>query len=479
MRRNDRRTDRRAVGATGGGWRWLVAAMLGICLLPVWPSARLSAQTSLTIYNDGRVLVRRTLDVAVPKGASTQRVTLGALEPASVFSLDSAVAITGLAYDGAIDEASALRRSVGRKLVFRVRLAERIDTVTALVLGVDPLRLQLPDGRVTFTAPGVPLYPREVVVAEPAVRLGLRSERGQERLRLGYFTTGASWQASYHVVLGGKEAQVTGKAVLESQALRVEDAEVQLLAGEVGRAEKDMPPPQPMLRAEVAEARADFGAAVEQRVGEFHVYSLPGRSTLLPGLTTAVALFEPAGVPYEKNYVVHGLVPYWGYLPQQGDETEAPVEVSYTLKRPRKTGFGDRPLPGGVARMFQADSTGRLQMVGEAAVDHTPAGDDLRLTAGTAFDLTARRVQTAYVTRRDSTRTGIRTIAMADYRVTIRNATDSAATVDVLEERAGEWTVISSSVPAEKVSSTITRFRVRVPARGEAQVTYRIRVVWW
>ncbi|MBA3260358.1 MAG: hypothetical protein H0T68_12950 [Gemmatimonadales bacterium] len=416
----------------------------------------------------------------MPRGASTQRVTLGTLEPASLFSLDSAVAITGLAYDGAIDEASALRRSVGRRLVFRVRLADRVDTVTALVLGVDPLRLQLPDGRVTFTAPGVPLYPAEVVVAEPTVRLGLRSEQAQRRLRLGYFTTGASWQASYHVVLGGKDGRVTGKAVLASQALRVEDAEVQLLAGEVGRAEKGMPPPQPLLRAELAEARAfSDAAAVEQRVGEFHVYSLPGRSTLLPGLTTAVALFQPAAVPYEKHYVVHGLVPYWGFLPQQGDETEAPVEVSYTLKRPRKTEFGDRPVPGGVARLFQADSLGRLQMVGEAVVDHTPAGEDLRLAAGTAFDLTARRVQTAYVTRRDSTRTGLRTIATADYRVTIRNATDSAATVDVLEERAGEWTVVSSSVPAEKVSSTITRFRVRVPARGEAQVTYRIRVVWW
>ncbi|MBA3556202.1 MAG: hypothetical protein H0W29_15800, partial [Gemmatimonadales bacterium] len=137
---------------------WVAVAAVTAPLTPCL-TAPLEAQASLTIYNDGRVLVRRTLDVAVPKGTSTQRVTLGALEPASVFSLDSAVAITGLAYDGAIDEASALRRSVGRKLVFRVRLAERIDTVTALVLGVDPLRLQLPDGRVTFTAPGVPLYP--------------------------------------------------------------------------------------------------------------------------------------------------------------------------------------------------------------------------------------------------------------------------------------------------------------------------------
>ena len=176
---------------------------------------------------------------------------------------------------------------------------------------------------------------------------------------------------------------------------------------------------------------------------------------------------------------MRGLVPYWGILPQQGEESEAPVEVSYTLKRPHKTEFGDRPLPGGVARLYQPDSAGRPQLVGEASIEHTAPGRDLRLAAGIAFDFTARRVQTGYVTRRDSTAAqGVRTVATADYRVTVRNATDSAATVDVIEERAGEWSVIKSSVPGEKLSTVRTRFRVKVSARGEAEVTYRLRIVW-
>jgi hypothetical protein len=443
-------------------------------------AAPLKGQTSLTIYNDGRVLVRRSVALSIPKGSSSQTLALGAVDPASLFSLDSTVAITRFAYDGAVDEASALRRSVGKRIVFQTRFMDRIDTVSALVLGVDPLRLQLPDGRVTFNPPGAALYPADVVVAEPTVRLGLESEQPRKDLRLGYFTTGASWQASYQVVLGPRDARVTGMAVLESQALRIEDAEVQLLAGAVGRADKQMPP-QPLLqrRAELAEARAMDAYAGQQRVGEFHVYSLPGRSTLLPGLTTSIALFEPPDVPYEKSYVVHGAVPYWGILPQQGEEEQPPVEVVYTLKRPRKTAFGDRPIPGGVARLFEADSSGRHQLVGEAAIEHTPAGQDLRLSAGNAFDITARRVQTSYVTRRDSSKAGWRTVATADYRVTVRNATDSMVTVDVQEERGGEWTVVSSSIKAEKLSSTRTRWRVKVPARGEAQVTYRLRIVWW
>lgn len=440
-------------------------------------AAPLSAQTSVTIYNDGRVLVRREVPIALSKGSSRHKVSLGPLDPASLFPLDSGVAITRVGYDGATDEGSALRRSVGRRIVFR--LPESKDTLSAVVLGVDPLRLQLPDGRITFQPPGAAMYPAEVVVADPTAALDLFSTRERKTFRLGYFTGGATWQASYQVTIGGRTARVAGLAVLESQGLRAEKADVQLLAGSVGRAEKAPEPPRPLeRRLEAAYAMADQ-AATEQRVGEFHLYSLPGKSTLLPGLTTSVALFEPAEVPYERTYEVRGLVPYWGILPQQGEESEAPVEVSYTLERPHKSAFGERPLPGGVARIYQPDSAGRPQLVGEAFMEHTPAGRDLRLAAGIAFDLTARRVQTGYVTRRDSTAAeGVRTVATADYRVTVRNATDSAATVDVIEERAGEWSVVRSSVPAEKLSTVRTRFRVKVPARGEADVTYRLRIVW-
>jgi hypothetical protein len=447
------------------------------------------ALTSLTIYNDGRVLVRRTVPVRVPSGISTQAVALGLLDPATLFSLDPAVSIVRTSYDGAIDEASVLRRAVGRRIVFRTPRTRpdgttSADTVSALVLAVDPLQLQMPDGRVSFTMPGQPLYPADLVVSVPSAALTLQSAGARDNLRLGYFTQGARWQASYQVVLGGNgaagEALVGGAAVVTSEMLKADSAEVQLLAGSVSAAPS--PSNQAMMKGRamaVAEAAPGFQSVSEQRVGEFHLYSVPEKLTLLPGQTTSAAMFDPATVRYERNYVVHGQLPIWGYLPQQPNEEEVPVEVSYTLKRPRKTDFGDRPLPGGVARLFQADSAGRLQLVGEAATDHTPAGEDLRLTAGNAFDLTAKRVQTSYTTRRDSVVAGVwRTTATADYRVTISNATDSAATVDVLEERRGEWTVVSSSVKPEKVSAGVTRFRVTVPARGDAVLTYRVRVVW-
>jgi len=271
---------------------------------------------------------------------------------------------------------------------------------------------------------------------------------------------------------------VLGQAVVNGGPLSVKDAELQLLAGQVNvaaAADEYRPRAEAMM---VGKARPAAAPPAEQKVGEFHLYTLPGRASLEPGLVTTIALFEPTLARVTRSYQLVGQIPYWGGLPQYGDEEEVPITVAYTVARPRKTDVGDRPLPGGVVRLFEPDSAGRLQLIGESSTDHSPAGEDLRLNAGTAFDLTAKRVQTGYSTRRDSLPGGWRTIATADYRVSLQNAGDQAATVEVVETRGGEWSVVSSSIKPEKQSSTRTLFRVPVPARGKATLTYRVRVIW-
>ncbi len=449
--------------------RLAVALVLGL-----GSTAVARAQTSLTIYQDGRVLQRRVLSVAVPAGVSTQRLALGLLDPGSLFALDSGVAITGTSYDAALDQAQTLRRAIGKRLGFSVRRPNGgFDTLSAEVVGVDPERYRLPDGRVTFDRPGTALFPPELILAEPTLVLGVRSDRARTNLGLGYFSSGESWSAAYTVVLGPRAtARIAGQATIAAGSLRADDAEVQLLAGDVGRA---APKDEMMnLRAARAAPMVAMEAAGQQQIGEAHLYTLPGRLSLTPGVQTGVMLFEPASAAYERTFTVRGQLPFWGGLPQLGDETTEPVNVTYVVKRALKTEFGDRPVPGGVVRIYERDTRGRAQLIGESSIDHSAAGQDLRLDAGSAFDLTARRLQTAYETRREAPRT----VAMASYTVTVASAKDSAATVDVLEQRGGEWAVLTSSVPAEKVSSTITRFRIRVPAKGEVTLTYRVRVVW-
>lgn len=457
------------------------AARIALALTTIIPATAM-AQQSLTIYQDGRVLVRRTFPTAVARGESSQRVEVGPIDASSVFALDPGVSIVKASFDGAVDEMSVLRRAVGRELKFVVPPSKeggRADTVAATVIGVDPLRLRLADGSVTFSAPGRALYPADLVVVDPALTLSLVSEQARQQLGLGYFTQGANWQAAYSVVLGKGSARITGNAAIDSRQLRADGAEIQLLAGDVGVAEQaKMEYGNARAQAMVVYERMADDAMSQQSVGEFHLYSLGGTHTLRPGETTLAALFEPASTPFRKEFLVKGDIPYWGYLPQQGEEGEVPVDISYTLERKRDTPFGDAPLPEGTARIYEPDAEGRLQLVGEASTEHTAPGEELRLRAGTAFDITARRIQTSYTTSQEPGGKPRRTIAIADYRVTLNNAKEEAVTVVVEERRAGEWRIEESSVPAEKVSSTITRFRVDVPARGEAVLTYRVWARW-
>ena len=434
------------------------------------------APSSLTIYSDGRTLVRWIAPGEVPKGQSRQVAATGPADPGSIFSLDPELTIMASAYDAGIDELSVLRRAVGRE----VRYRSGRDTITATILGVDPVRYRMSDGSVGFSAPGAPLYPAELVTVNPSFELTVQSARARHGLPLGYFTDGASWSARYQVILGqGGMGRVQAQAVISGGPLRMAGVEIQLLAGQVNVA---APAPYARRRDEMmvgAMAAREMAVPAQQKVGEFHLYTLPGSWSLEPGIIRTIALFEPVEARVTRSFEVRGQIPYWGGLPQNGQEEEPPVAVVYTVARPRKTPFGELPVPGGVVRLFQPDSGGRVQLIGEAAIDHSPAGEDLRLDAGTAFDLTAKRVQTTYTTRRDSTPEGRwRTIATADYRVTLSNAATEAAVVDVIEERGGEWAVVSSSLKAEKLSSTRTRFRVPVAAGGKATLTYRVRIIW-
>lgn len=449
-----------------------VLAPLSAALLWLAP-ADAAAQTSLTIYSDGRVLARRVVPIRVPAGPSQHRLAFGPLDPGSVFALDSSIVVTGAQFDGAVDDQNTMRRAVGRRITFRV--AAPRDTLTALVLGSDPERFQLADGTISFGRPGQPMYPADLVLLEPTLTLGLRATAARPSLGLGWFTDGASWQASYQIMLRGASARVAGHATIQGGAHTIDSAEVQLLAGNVGNAQR------PSFRdfsgragEMVAMARAPMEMATSEQVGEAYLYTIPGRLSIRPGVVTTAALFEPASTSVERIFTVGSNLPYRGPVGQTGDEGEAPVAVTYVLRRAARTTFGDLPIPGGVVRLYQPDAAGRPQLVGEAMVGHTAAGQDLRVDAGSAFDLTARRVQTSYATRRDSSRT----IATVAYRVTVANAKDSVATVDVLEDRWGEWRVIQSSVPADRPSTTRARFRVRVPARGEVALTYTLQVTW-
>ena len=430
------------------------------------------AQTSVSVYADGRVVVRRALPQPLEKGRNSV-VLKEAIDPATIFSPDTAVALVAAQARGATTQQEALARARGQTLAF----AREKDTIRATVVSVEPPQYRLGDGRFLLATPGTPLFPAELVRSEPQVTLALEASRSRPRTEIAYSAAGASWEAVYQIVLADGKASVSGAATVRSQAVRADSAEVQLVAGSIARARS----PQPLRGMITAQAvlAEDVVSASEQAVGETHVYQLPGRVTLEPGVPVTTALFPRAATPYVQELIVPGALPWRGFFGSAPAEPDrVPVQVWYTLKRGRGTPFGDRPLPAGTVQLYQADSAGRLQLVGEATSAHSAPGRDVRVQSGDAFDVTAERVQVDYGQEPIApAKRGmpVRQRVTAAFRVTITNAKPAPVTVDVREARSGVWRVVESSVPSEKLSATEVRLRVPVPASGEATLTYTVQ----
>jgi hypothetical protein len=440
----------------------------------------LAGQTSLSIYRDGRVVVRQSLPQALQRGRNALTLKLEGLDAATLFSPDTSVAVLSATARYPSSKDGALANAVGQTLSF---VRSKGDTVRATVVRADPPQYRLSDGRMLLESPGEPLFPAELVRTSPEAAVVLDASRARQRTELAYVTQGVTWEALYQVILTGGRGQVSGTATVTSQGLRADSADVQLVAGAIQRVRQGDAKwmTRGAMTAQLGRVSnvQDASETTEEAVGETHVYQLAGRLTIEPGVPVATALFPRSSAPVIQELIVPGVLPWRGWLGQNPEPNRVPVQVWYTLKRAAKTPFGDRPLPAGTVQLYQADSSGRVQLIGEAANDHTAPGRDLRLQSGDAFDVTAERVQTDFAQEQiPPVRRGLpaRQRLTAAYRVTITNAKAEPVTVDVRESRYGVWKIVESSVPPEKLSATEQRFRLVVPAGGEVTLTYAVQM---
>lgn len=455
--------------------------LLATLLLLGAPAGLLAQQggdaPSVTLFNSGRVLVRRTFAVPVAAGASAMTLPLGLFEPASLISLEPGVRLGRFTFDGASTEEALLRRHVGESFMIEVPSGASRSIVSYTLLALQPERWQLGDA-VVFGRPGQIRWDLARVPTTPVTEVFVTSDRARSGLKVMYATSGASWGVSYSLILGSA-GRIEGLASIMTGTLDLANAEVQLLAGDIGVQAR---PPMALQRGMEMSAKAtnafDDVAASNEAVGEARLYTIPGRITFTPGTQLVTPLFDPTPARAERRYAVSGGLPFWGNFEQDADERDVPVAVAYRLERKLGTTFGDLALPAGGMQVFENDKAGRLQLVGMGSIGHTAAGEELMVSTGTAFDVTAKRTQTAYTTQRGTAPNTNRTIAFASFRIDLQNAKDSAVVVDVREDRGGEWSVVESSVAGQRRSSSRMVFPVTVPAKGKATLTYRIRTVW-
>src|SRR5688500_8375436 len=175
-------------------------------------------------------------------------------------------------------------------------------------------------------------------------------------------------------------------------------------------------------------------------------------------------------VPVAKRYVVNGQAFYYRNAQNPGAPIKDVVQVFYQFKNAKAAGLG-MPMPAGTVRVYQADSKGGVQFVGEDRIGHTPKDETLKLKIGNAFDVVAERNQV------DFQKIGPSTYEV-EFEITLRNHKAVPISVEVNEPVGGTWRMMRASHEWTKTAAWATQFIVPVAANGSTVLRYRVRVTY-
>jgi hypothetical protein len=457
---------------------FLVAGVAAASSPPVVISEAGQGRTlSLTVYNVGRALVRDARPIALPSGnvALEFRGIAAHILPATVAIQGDAVKVLEQNYEyDLLSPQTLLEKYLGKDVTMVSEEPGEVpgSTVEKRVTGT---LLSVENGtvwRIGDTIVSNPPY-RELIFPQvpenlrdrPTLVWLLASDRvGERRLEATYLTEAISWKADYVLTLAtaGEEGNLLGWVTLDNDSgASYPDATLQLVAGEVHLA----PTPQPRPEGMMMVARTAKAEMKEEGLAEYHLYTLERPTTIKNHQRKQVSLLQAEHVKVRRRYVVES--PQWWYLQRIGKQKQdVRVDLEFANRSDNNLGIA---LPGGVVRLYQRDKRGTSQFIGEDRIEHTPKDETVKVTMGNAFDIVAERRQTDFRKLADD-------LYEDAFEVTLRNHKDTAITVEVREQVGGDWQIISSSYPYEKLSAFGVSFAVPVPANGESTLTYRVRI---
>lgn len=440
---------------------------------------------AVTVYNSNIALVRDVRQIQLPSGSFLLRFedVAASINPATVHfrSLNDpsklSVVEQNYEYD-LLDPQKLLQKYVGREVTL---VRHEQDAGSTRWVETKALLLSDNNGPVwkigneivtgmsadSYRFPDLP----ENLYSRPTLVWSLENRgAASQKVEASYLANSINWSSDYVLTVGRDEkaADLDGWVTLtNSSGASYNNAKLQLVAGEIHRTA------QPVNRMAMDAMVAKSAAAPQfQQEGfsEYHLYTLGRRTSIQNNESKQISLLNASGVPVEKYLMVEGQQYYFRNPQGIGNPISQPVMVYYRFKNEEKGGLG-MPLPAGTVRVYQADSKGGVQFVGEDNIGHTPKDESIKIHVGNAFDVVCERKQLDY--KRIASNQ-----AEMEYQISLRNHKDSAVTVEVREPVGGDWEVVSSNFKWTKLDATTIGFSIPVEKNGAATLDYRVRVKW-
>ncbi len=418
----------------------------------------------LTLYQDDNALVRDRRNVALDKGAATLVWEGVAPQARTATAILSGNNLTVRAQDFDTEGASGARLlagAVGRDVTVVWRDGGAEERARVLAAGTPPL-FEI-DGkvvagqpaRIVYDAPPAALRPGPVFTAEIA-----STASGRRDVDLTYLTGGLGWQADYVAELlpGGDRILLSAWMTLtNSSGVDFPEARVAVVAGRPNRV------PDSRHGALMAAA----AAPERESIGPYQMYRLSEPVSLRNGESAQAVLLPATGVKVERELVLEPMPPH-AWRTRYGEPLRQNPLALLRLDNVRADGLG-RPLPAGTVHLYQRGRDGGLVFLGEDRLPAMPEHTTALVAIGQATDVTARRTQTDF--QHVSAE-----VSEAAYQVDLANAGDKPVAVTVRESFGADWLVLEESAPHHHDDAYSASWQMRVPAKGQAVLKYRVRV---
>jgi hypothetical protein len=478
------------------GSLFAVGGVAAAGLVPFGPSAAPSAaatpqststlgdQTELavTVYNSDIALVRDVRQVNLPRGTADLEFQdiAATVNPASVhfrsLTEPSRVSVLEQNYQyDLLEPDKLLRKYVGREVTLVRNGRNGEEEVRAKLLSYNTAPVwQI--GNEIITGMGAdhirfPELPGNLRSRPTLVWSLQNTGANRQRIEAAYLASKLTWNADYVLTVArdDKAADIDGwVTVTNGSGTAFPNTSLQLVAGELNRVRQVLGKAvYDVARLEVAQRSAEMQ---QESFSDYHLYTLGRKTSINNNETKQVSMLAGTGFPVSKRYVVNGQAHYYRNVLTPGAPIRDSVEVFYQFKNDQASGLG-MPMPAGVVRVYQADSRGGVQFVGEDRISHTPKDEKLDLKIGSAFDVVAERKQTDFQKIASN-------VYDVEHEIRVRNHKTSATTVEVNEPLGGTWRMLRSSHTHTKTDAWAAQFSLEVPADGEVVLTYRVRVTY-
>lgn len=435
----------------------------------------------VTVYNSNLGLIKEKRLISIPSGEGELRFmdVASLINPVSVHvkSLSDPGEFTVLEQNYEYDLMShekLLEKYIGKKIkiIDWNEFQDRKEVVEAELLSADGGEIYKIGDEIFLGHPGYKVLPEvpSNLISRPTLSWNYRNKvkRRNHQIEVSYLTAGISWNADYVLLVpsSGGKGEISGWVTVENRSGALfENAQLKLVAGDLNRVHEL--PVNELRMGRTMDSQMSKPEFSQENLFEYHIYDLQRRTTIKNNQTKQIKLLEAGGVKLFKEYIT--VAPqnhYWGR--RIDGQVKQPVQVNLKFSNDKQNNLA-MPIPAGTVRIYTVDSKGKQQFIGEDRVDHTPKNEKITLKTGNAFDIVAERVQNDFSQKTSQ-------LYETDWTVTIRNRKDEKITLGVVEKAQGNWEVVDSSHKYKKVDASSFRFDVTVPANGETEVSYKLRV---